>query len=522
MGVDELGSRRSPPAAVRFGEFRLDPVRAEFTRLGQPVALRPKTYALLNLFAASPGRVLGKDELLAALWPNAVVAEGSLSQCVTELRAALGEEGPGLIRTVARQGYRFDAEVVGNAEPELALPGDKPSIAVLPFQDLSGDRGQEFFADGLVQEIITALSRMRSLFVIARNSSFIYKGKAVDVKQVGRELGVRYVLEGSVRRDGGRVRISGQLVDGSTGAQVWSDRFDGDLEDIFNLQDQIAVDVVVAIWRKLERAEIERAKRKSTDDLHAYDYYLRGLASYYQFDPQDRYSGALRRFERAIELDPEFASAYAMAVGCYAMRKGSGWMADSASEARETERLAHQAIELGGDDAQVLSLCGWGLAYVADDLDAGAALVESALALNPNLAEAWMWGGWIKMYLGEPDQAVARLVRAQRLSPIGPRTYGLRLTMAHAHFFARRYDEAASWAAMARQYRPDFQAVLRIDAASNALAGRLEQARKAMARLRELYPNLRLSNLRTVIGPYRRAEDVAKYEQALWQAGLPE
>ena len=521
MGVDELGSRRSPPAAVRFGEFRLDPVRAEFARSGQPVALRPKTYALLNLFAASPGRVLSKEELLAALWSNAVVADGSLSQCVTELRGALGDEGASLIRTVARHGYRFDAEVVGDAEPELAAPQDKPSIAVLPFENLGGDPEQEYFADGLVQEIITALSRQRSLLVIARNSSFVYKGKAVDVKQVGRELGVRYVLEGGVRRESDRVRISGQLVDASTRAHIWADRFDGGLEDIFELQDRITGSVVVAIWRKLEHAEIARAKRTPTGSLRAYDYYLRGLARYYQMYSRDHTDEALGLFERAIELDPEFAAAYATAANCYALRKASSWMIDCASEVREAEKLARRAVELGRDDAFVLGACGWALAYVVGDLDAGAVLLDSALALNPNLAEAWLWGGWIKMYLGEPDEAVARLDRAHRLSLIGLRTLGLRFTMAHAHFFAGRYEEATSWAAMALQNRPDFQPCLRIDAASNALAGRLEQARKSMARLRELYPNLRLSNLRTVIGPYRRAEDVAKYEEGMRKAGLP-
>jgi TolB-like protein len=248
VGVDEREARRPPAAAVRFGEFRLDPARAELTRSGQPIALRPKTYALLKLFVASPGRVLGKDELVAALWPKAVVAEGSLSQCVAELREALGERGATLIKTVARQGYRFDAAV--QAEPAPLLAQDKPSIAVLPFQNLSGDPEQEYFADGLAQEIITALSRLRSLFVIARNSSFVCKGRAVDVKQVGQELGVRYLLEGSVRNAGSRVRITGRLVDATTGAHIWADRFDGDLEDIFDLQDRITASVVGAIWQR--------------------------------------------------------------------------------------------------------------------------------------------------------------------------------------------------------------------------------------------------------------------------------
>jgi len=522
VGVDEIGLRRSPAGAVRFGQFRFDPARAEFTRLGQLVALRRKTYALLSLFAASPGRVLGKRELLAALWPNAVVAEGSLPQCVTELRAALGDLGGDFIKTVPRQGYRFDAEVLPDPVQRTVADQDKPSIAVLPFHNIGGDPEQEYFADGLAQEIITVLSRLRSLFVIARNSSFVYKGKAVDVKQVGRELDARYVLEGSVRMAGNRVRIAGQLVDASTGADIWADRFEGDLEDIFDLQDRITASVAVAIWRKLEIAEIERAKRKPTANLHAYDYYLRGLANYYQFDSQDRNAEALRQFNRAIELDPDFASPYAMAAACHIPRKANSWVIDPARETSDTKRLARRAVQLGGDDANVLGICGWALAFVVHDLDAGEALLDSALALNPNLAEAWVWGGWIKMYLGEPDEAVARLDRARRLSPVALRAFGLRMTMAHAHFFAGRYNEATSWAAMASQYRPDLQSTLRIDAASNALAGRLAQAGKSAARLQELYPALRLSNLRSVLGPYRRTEDVAKYAEGLRRAGLPE
>ena len=215
----------------------------------------------------------------------------------------------------------------------LPLP-DKPSIAVLPFENMSGDREQEYFADGMVEEIITALSRMRWLFVIARNSSFTYKGRAVDVKQVGRELGVRYVLEGSVRKAGNRVRITGQLIDTATGAHLWADRFDGALEDIFDLQDQVTASVVGAIAPKLEQAEIERAKRKPTENLDAYDYYLRGLAGFINGPEEGNDGGVCRIFSRAIELDPNFASAYGMAARCYAQRKSSGWMTDRCKRCR--------------------------------------------------------------------------------------------------------------------------------------------------------------------------------------------
>ena len=272
-----------------------------------------------------------------------------------------------------------------SAEAARSRLPDKPSIAVLPFQNMSGDPEQEYFADGIVEEIITALSRMRWLFVIARNSSFTYKGRAVDVKQVGRELGVRYVLEGSVRKAANRVRITGQLIDASTGAHLWADRFDGALEDIFDLQDQVTASVVGAIAPKLEQAEIERAKRKPTESLDAYDYYLRGMASFHQ-GTREANDEALPLFYRAIELDPDFASAYGMAAWCYAQRKMNGWVTDRAQEIAETARLARRAAELGKDDAVALCAGGFALAYVVGDLDDGGAMIDRALVLNPNLA----------------------------------------------------------------------------------------------------------------------------------------
>ena len=293
---------------------------------------------------------------------------------------------------------------VSRAGKALPLPS-KPSIAVLPFENLSGDREQEYFADGMVEEIITALSRFRGLFVIARNSSFAYKGRAVDVKQVGRELGVRYVLEGSVRKAGSRVRISGQLIDTATGAHLWADRFDGALEDIFDLQDQVTASVVGAIAPKLEQAEIERSRRKPTESLDAYDYYLRGMAGLHLWTREGN-KEALSHFYRAIELDPSFASAYGMAARCFTQRKASGWMTDRPQEVTETVRLARQARDLGREDAVALSGAGIALAYVAGEVDEGAKLIQRALVLNPNLAWAWYFSGWVKIYLGEPETAI--------------------------------------------------------------------------------------------------------------------
>jgi len=403
----------------------------------------------------------------------------------------------------------------------LPLP-DKPSVAVLPFQNMSGDPEQEYFADGMVEDIITALSRFKALFVIARNSSFTYKGRAVDVKQVGRELGVRYVLEGSVRKAANRVRITGQLVDTATGAHLWAERFDGGLGDIFDLQDQVTESVVGAIAPAVEKAEIERAKRKPTESLDAYTLYLRGLARHYQFASRQANEEALRLFNSAIELDPDFASAYGRAAACYAFAKANGWTSNTTNEIAQVTRLAQRAVELGKDDAIALADGGWALAYVVRDLVVAAALIDRALVLNSNLAEAWFCGGWAKIWLGEPERAIERFARAMRLSPLDPRLTGMQAGTAHAHLFLGRYDEAASWAAMALQDNPDFQPGLRIDAASNAMAGRPEQAHKAVARLRQLNPALRVSSLKDVLGPYRHAEDLSRYEEALRQAGLPE
>src|ERR1700674_1170058 len=382
----------------------------------------------------------------------------------------------------------------------LALP-DKPSIAVLPFTNMSGDPKQDYFADGMVEDIITALSRFKALFVIDRNSSFTYKGRAVDVKQVGRELGVRYVLEGSVRKAANRVRITGQLVDTATGAHLWADRFDGGLGDIFDLQDQVTESVVGAIAPAVEKAEIERAKRKPTESLDPYALYLRGLARFYQFGNRQANDEALRLLSSAIELDPDFASAYGRAAFCYAYAKTNSWFSDTEREIAEVKRLAQRAVELGKDDAIALAAGGNALAFVVRDLGVGAGLIDRALVLNSNLAEAWNYGGWVKNWLGEPEPAIERFAHAMRLSPLDPRATAMRAGTAHAHFFLGRYDEAASWAAMALQDNPDFQTGLRIDAASNAMAGRREQAHKAIARLRQLNPALHVSTLKDVVGP---------------------
>jgi TolB-like protein/Flp pilus assembly protein TadD len=406
----------------------------------------------------------------------------------------------------------------GSERPILPLP-DKPSIAVLPFQNMSGDSEQEHFADGTVEEIITALSRFSSLFVIARNSSFVYKGRAVDVKQVGRELGVRYVLEGSVRKAGTQVRITSQLIDASTGTHLWANRFEGSLADIFDLQDQVALAVVSAVAPKLERAEIARAKRNPTDSLDAYDYFLRGMASFYQRS-REAIDEALRLFYAAIEHDAEFASAYGMAAWCYGWRKVNAWTTDQAQEIAETARLARRAAELGPDDAVALSRAAHALATVVGDVEDALAFVDRALALNPNLAGAWWASGWIRVYRGEPEAAIEHFARAMRLSPLDPHTIAMQAGTAFAHMFAGRYDEASAWAEKA-MWAQNYLTPLRVAVASHALAGRIAEAKRTLARLLELDPAASIANF-PERAPLRRREDLVRLERGLRRAGMPE
>ena len=552
-----------------FEDYRLDADRRELKRGSELIPVGPKVFDLLLFLVRNREQVVTRDDLLKAVWEGRIVSESTLTSHVNAVRKAIGDTGKEqrLIRTVSRRGLRFVGEITeeelparspgtdpatdvgvqrvkniqeeirtfeveGPTETREAAPflaaesrppvPDRPSIAVLPFQNMSGDVEQEYFADGMAEDIITALSRFKALFVIARNSSFTYKARAADVKQVGRELGVRYVLEGSVRKVSNRVRITGQLVDAATGAHIWADRFDGELGDIFDLQDRVTESVVGAIAPAVEKAEIERAKRKPTTSLDAYALYLRGLARLHRFGNRQANDEALHLFNRAIELDPEFAAAYGRAALCYLIARINGWLPDAANAIAEVKKLTQRAVELGKDDAIALSAGGNALAFVVGDLGVGAGLVDRALALNSNLAEAWHFGGWVKVWLGEPESAIERFARAIRVSPLDPWLMGMRAGTAYAHFFSDRYDEATSWAALALQCSPDYRPGLRITAASNAMAGRPEQAQKAVARLRELSPTLRLSNLRDVLGPYRRAEDIARYEEGLRQAGLPE
>jgi adenylate cyclase len=402
----------------------------------------------------------------------------------------------------------------------LALP-DKPSIVVLPFINLSSDPEQEYFADGIVEDIIAGLSRSKSLFVIARISSFTYKGKAVDLKQVGRELGVRYVLEGSIRKSGNRVRITGQLVDAATGNHIWADRYDSTLEDIFDLQDQVTVSVIGALTPQLERAEMARAQCKPTESLQAYDFYLRALAIFYRFTREGNIE-AFKLAKTASSLDPNFARPFALAADCLVQRWAFGWSTGSAEDVEEVRRLARRALEIDKNDPSALALAGMALALFVGEVEDGAALLTRAITFDPNLALARIWNGWAQLGLGNQAAAIEQFQIGLRLSPLDPRIFVAQAGMAAANFLAGRYEEGCAWSKITVQQNPNFVGAHRNLVACHAMAGRIEEARQAWAVARQIDPSQRISTgfLNRLLR--RRPQDVQRYTEAFRMVGMPE
>lgn len=558
-----------------FGDCALDVDRRELSRAARVVATTPQVFDLLVYLAENRQRVVTRDDLLDAVWRGRIVSESTLASHINAARKAVGDNGQlqQVIRTVPRKGFRFVADVrnVGlrdadegaaaeaarsgegaahavaartDAAPPAAPPAtastaapagaagtaplpsaapslpNRPSIAVLPFVNLSGQPDQDYLADGVVEDIIAALSRHRWLFVVSRNSSFTYRANAVDVKQVGRELGVRYVLEGSFRRAGDRVRITGQLVDAATCTHHWAGRFEGVLGDIFALYDQITESVVGSLAPQLEQVEIERATHTPTGSLDAYDYYLRGMAQLHR-GTRASMGLALPLFHQAIAADAEFSSAYAMAAWCHCWRKVNDWMTDAASECAEGVRLARRAIELGRGDAVALTRGGHALAHLAGDMAGGIALIDRALVLNPNLASAWFLGAFLRVWHGETEDAIASFTRAMRLSPLDPEMYRMQAGIGIAHLFAGRYGEAASWAEKGLRELPGFMLAVAVIAASRALLGQQAEAAAAMAQLRQASPDLRISTLKRWL-PIHRPDDLAVFQDGLRRAGLPD
>jgi TolB-like protein len=421
-----------------------------------------------------------------------------------KLDLAFEDLGEQTLKNIARplRVYRVatqrDAETATEPAP-LPLP-DKPSIAVLPFQNMSGDPEQEYFADGMVEEIITALSRIRWLFVIARHSTFTYKDQTVDVKQVGRELGVRYVLEGSVRKAGTQVRIIAQLIDAPTGTHLWADRFDGSLEDVFELQDKIAVSVAGIIEPALQAAEMRRSAARPTNDLTAYDLYLRALATVYPVT-KERIVDALGLLEQAIAIDRHYGPALSLAAMCHMRLVIDGWTDAPETTRRKGIDLARQALQVAQNDPGILAYAAPVLAYFGEDIGAMIGLIDRALAFNPSFALGWYLSGTIRLWAGQVDLAIEHIETSARLSP--RERVGLPLfALGMAYFFKRRFDEAASKLLLSIQDHPGLSNPYRFLAACYAQMGRLDEARAIVARLRTITPVVVPNST-----PFRNPED---------------
>jgi TolB-like protein len=512
-----------------FGPFRLDADSGMLFRGAEPTMLGRRAVALLRLLLERAGTPVSKDALIDAAWPGLAIEDSNLTVQIAALRRVLEDAaGSGSwIETLARRGYRYVGPAITTADrepvaglhvsaPALALP-DMPSIAVLPFSNLSDDPEQGYLADGMVDDIITGLSRIKWLFVIARNSTFSYKGRAVDVKQVGRELGVRYVLEGSVRKAADRVRITGQLVDAAGGAHVWAERYDREFDDIFALQDEIALSVVGAIEPSLRRAEVERVKRKRPDSLDAYDLVLRAQPDVYSGMPE-RSANALVLLKRALALDP----GYALAHGFAAMSHHNRFLRAGLHEEDRAAAIGHAraAIVHGQDDALALTFAGFSIGMDAHDRAAGFAAFEAALAVSPSTALAYILGSVIFSWTGEAERAIEWGERGMRLSPFDPWAFAAFGSLALGHFRRGRYEEAANAAYKAVQANAAHSINYVILAAPLAKLERLEEAKAAATRVLELHPSFRYS--RQFSGVDCAPELAASLGEALRAAGLPE
>jgi adenylate cyclase len=454
---------------------------------------------ILGVLLERPGELVSRGDIVAAVWPGMAVEDSNLNVQIAGLRRVLDEgrtEGS-CIQTIPGRGYRLtgpvtrvEAEARANfaAAPINGIPPvpDKPSLAVIPFQNISGDPEQEYFADGMVEEIITALCRIRWLFVIARNSSFTYKGQPVDVKQVGRELGVRYVLEGSVRKAGQRVRITGQLIDALSGVHLWADRFDGVLDDVFELQDKVASSVAGVIEPTLQAAETARSAGRPTRDLTAYDLYLRALPDWDAFD-KNRIVRALDLLEQAIERDPYYGPALALAAHCHQRSEVNGWTEDREAARHASVDLARRALRSSPDDPNVLALAAFVLGYFGEDIDVSLGLVDRCLTLNPSCARGWHWSAVLRLFAGRPALALEHFETYLRLSPRDRMTTYLN-GIGEAYFFSRRFEEAAAKLLASLELAPSFPVTYRVLAASYAHMGRLDEAREIIRRLRAITP----------------------------------
>jgi len=512
-----------------FEEYAFDTDCRELHRGADVVSIAPQVFDLLEYLIRNRERVVSKDDLIKAIWNGRSVSDAALTTRLNAARTVIGDSGEEqrFIKTLPRKGFRFVGQVREAREVAGPNPGDapesapaipdKPSIAVLPFANMSGDPEQEYFADGMVEEIITALSRFKWLFVIARNSSFTFKGKAVDIKEVGRRLGVRYVLEGSVRKAAGKVRISGQLIDAITGAHIWADRFERDLTDVFALQDEVTVAVVSAVQPKLLQTEIQLATRRRPENLTAYDFFLRAVPQFY-LPTREGVAETLRLARRALELDPRFGFVAALAGLCHMRNVVWGYAIDPQFERKEAIRLMRLALSIDDSDPETLACAAIISAFMVSDSEREIEMADRAVALNPNSYSAWAGRGHVYRIAGLPEEAVRSFERAIRMSPADPRQHFTFVEMGYALIELRRFDEAIVAGKKAQRQSPSFVGAYRCLASAFAHPGRDAEAREAAARVLECDPATTISAWIA-----RSGQSNAKLLiEGLRKAGLPE
>ena len=517
-----------------FEDQMLDPERRELRRSQVQVPLEPQVFDLLLYLVRNCDRVVSKDDLIESVWKGRLVSDSTLTSRINAARKAIGDSGEEqrLIRTLPRKGIRFVGDVRVDAVRQAAEPTaspspsvqralplpDKPSIAVLPFTNMSGDPEQAYFADGVVEDITTALSRFSSLFVIARNSAFAYAGKSVDVRQIGRELGVRYVLEGSIRKAGNRVRITGQLIQADTGTHVWANRYDGDLDDIFALQDRITESVAGAVAPTIEHAEIDRVRRTRPDSLDAYDLYLRAQSLFYEMTRKGHDTG-LELLRRAIALDPGYAPLFLLQGKLLAYGIAQGWysLAEAGPQAIQSVREATRVDKYNADALVALARA---IAYVERRHEEALSLAERATSLNANSAAAWLHAGWVQLYANRNEEALAQFRKALRLNPVDPLDFEAWAGLAIAFIELKRDPEGLDAARQAVQRGPNFTASWKVLAASLALSGRTVEARKARDELVRLVPSFSLPG--AIVHTPFIASEKSRYREGLRLAGLPE
>lgn len=506
----------------RFGDYMLDAARRELLHDDQPIAIEPQVFDLLVYLVHNRDRVVTKDDLLGSVWGGRIVSDSTLASRINAARRAIGDTGSTqrFIRTSARKGIRFVAEVVDvrpDKLPSLQLPRDRPSIAVMPFRNLTGDGEHDYFVDGMVEEIVTGLSRLRWLFVISRNSTLIYKGRPIDVRTVGRELGVRYVLEGSVRRSGNHVRLTGQLSETEIGVGVWADRFDGELGELFALQDLLTMRVIGAVEPNLRKVEIERARRKRPENFDAYDLFLRALPFAVTAMPVEA-ERALCLLEKAILLEPDYAVVHGFIAWCHEQRYlRAGLHAETRKAAL---RHARAAIEAGGDDAMALAMGGFVIGVVERDYQVALDALDRSIALSPSSALAFGFSSIIRAWRGDDATAIAQATMGIRLSPYDPLIYLPNVGLAFAQLFSENFEEAASAASRAASANPRFSVPRYLHVAALVGMGKQDEAKTVAKVLLELQPSFTISGL--VAGNITTPERLTYLAGALREAGLPE